>query len=65
VLVFLTLVVFTIPTLFNYQKSGWKLTVCLQCVLLVADLLVGNWLSGFVNALIGFWILFQVKERYS
>ncbi len=54
-----------IPCLFNQKKDGWKYMYYAQFVSVIYNLCMGHWLSGLIGAFIGFWILFQIKEKYS
>ncbi|MES2518073.1 MAG: hypothetical protein V4585_08200 [Bacteroidota bacterium] len=54
-----------IPGLFNQKKDGWKYMYYAQFVSLIYNLCLGSWIGGLIGAFIGFWILFQIKEKYS
>ncbi len=54
-----------IPGLFAQKMQGWRLMYYAQFVSVIYSLCMGSWLSGLIGAFIGFWILFQVKEKYS
>jgi hypothetical protein len=54
-----------IPGLFAQKKDGWKYMYYAQFVNVIYSLCMGHWLSGLIGAFIGFWILFQIKEKYS
>lgn len=54
-----------IPGLFNQKTDGWKYMYYAQFVSVIYNLRMGHWLSGLIGAFIGFWILFQIKEKYS
>ncbi len=55
----------SIPGLFNQKKDGWKYMYYAQFVRVIYSLCLGSWFGGLVGAFIGFWILFQIKEKYS
>jgi hypothetical protein len=54
-----------IPGLFAQKKDGWKYMYYAQFVGVIYNLCMGHWLSGLIGAFIGFWILFQIKEKYN
>ena len=54
-----------IPGLFAQKMAGWRYSYYAQFVNAVFGLLMGNWISAILSAFIGFWILFQIKEKYS
>jgi hypothetical protein len=54
-----------IPGLFAQKMQGWKYMYYAQFVSLIYSLCMGNWFSGILGAFIGFWILFQIKEKYN
>jgi hypothetical protein len=54
-----------IPGLFAVKKEGWRYMYYAQFVSVVYSLCMGSWISGIIGAFIGFWILFQIKEKYS
>ncbi len=54
-----------IPGLFAQKKDGWKYMYYAQFVSVIYSLCMGSWFSGLLGAFLGFWILFQVKEKYS
>ena len=54
-----------IPGLFAQKMAGWKYMYYAQFLSLIYNLCMGSWFSGLLGAFIGFWILFQIKEKYS
>ena len=54
-----------IPGLFAQKMAGWKYMYYAQFLNLIYSLCMGNWISGLLGAFIGFWVLFQIKEKYS
>lgn len=54
-----------IPGLFAQKMQGWKYMYYAQFVSIIYSLCLGNWISGILGAFIGFWILFQIREKYS
>ena len=54
-----------IPGLFAQKMVGWKYMYYAQFLSLIYNLCMGSWFSGLLGAFIGFWILFQIKEKYS
>ena len=54
-----------IPELFAQKKKGWTLMYYARLVSIIHSLCMGSWISGIIGAFIGFWILFQIKEKYS
>ena len=55
----------SIPGLFAQKMDGWKYMYYAQFVSVIYNLCMGNWISRIFGALIGFWILFQIREKYS
>ena len=55
----------SIPGLFAQKMDGWKYMYYAQFVSVIYNLCMGNWISGIFGAFIGFWILFQIREKYS
>jgi len=55
----------SISGLFNQKKEGWKYMYYAQFVSVIYNLCMGSWISGLIGAFIGFWILFQIREKYS
>ena len=53
-----------LPGLFARKMSGWRLLFYAQIASLVFSLLSGNIISALIGALIGFYILFQVRSLY-
>jgi len=53
-----------LPGLFARKMSGWTLLFYSQLVGIVHSLLTGNIISGLLTALIGLYILFQVRPLY-
>ena len=54
-----------IPGLFAQKMAGWRYMYYAQFLSLIYNLCMGSWISGLLGAFIGFWILFQIKEKYS
>lgn len=54
-----------IPGLFAHKIMGWRYMYYAQFLSLIYSVCMGNWFSGLLGAFIGFWILFQIKEKYS
>lgn len=53
-----------VPGLFARTKKGWRLVFYATLVSLVGSILSANVLGGILGAVIGWYILFQVKELY-
>lgn len=53
-----------VPGLFSRSRSAWRLVYYSTLVSLVSSLITFNIIGGLLSALIGFYILFQVKEYY-
>jgi hypothetical protein len=58
------LMIAALPGLFARKMSGWTLLFYSQLVGVVHSLLVGNIIGGLLTALIGLYILFQVRPLY-
>lgn len=56
--------IMAIPGLFKRTKGAWRLIFYATLVSLLGSVLAGNILGGAVSAIIGWYILFQVKELY-
>lgn len=64
VIISLVLEVMAIPGLFKRTHASWRLLFYASLVSLVGGLLSYNPISGLISAIIGWYILFQVKELY-
>lgn len=53
-----------VPGLFARQKSAWNLVFYAQIVSAVSQLLTGNVIGMIIGALIGLYLLFQVRSAY-
>lgn len=53
-----------IPGLFARTMQGWRYVFYAQLVSILASVLQMNLIGAIISALIGFYILFQVKEMY-
>jgi hypothetical protein len=62
---FIIFAFFLFNGLLKRQKTGWILTCIFQGILLTYDLSVGNLLTGILTLIVGFWMLLQIKEKYS
>ncbi len=56
--------IMAIPGLFGRTKKGWRLTYYATVVSLVGNVLSFNIIGGIIGAIIGWFILFQVKDKY-
>lgn len=56
--------ILSIPGLFARNPSGWRFAFYVQLIWLVSGLLGGSVLSPIIGAVVGFWILFQVRPIY-
>lgn len=61
----LVMEVFAVPGLFKRTKGGWRLVFYASIVSLIGSILSFNVIGGIVTAIIGWYILFQVKEMYT
>ena len=64
VIIEISLLIAALPGLFARKMSGWTLLFYSQIVGIVHSLLSGNIISGLLMALIGLYILFQVRPLY-
>ena len=64
VLIEIGLLIAALPGLFARKMSGWTLLFYSQLVGIVHSLLSGNIVTGLLMALIGLYILFQVRPLY-
>ncbi len=53
-----------LPGLFSQSKQGWRYMYWAQLISIVASVLQWNILGAVISAVIGFYILFQVKDLY-
>jgi hypothetical protein len=58
------LMIAALPGLFARKMAGWRLLFYSQLVAIVFNLLSGNIVSALLMALIGLYILFQVRPLY-
>lgn len=63
-LIQVALMIAALPGLFRRQKQGWTLLFYAEAFNLLHTLLSGNIINGVVSALIGFYILFQIRGLY-
>jgi len=61
----LGLMVAALPGLFARKMAGWTLLFYSQLVGIVYNVLTGNVVGGLLFGLIGLYILFQVRTKYS
>lgn len=64
VIIEIGLLIAALPGLFARKMSGWTLLFYSQLVGIVHSLLSGNIIGGLLMALIGLYILFQVRPLY-
>jgi hypothetical protein len=53
-----------VPGLFARTENGWRLAFYASLVSFIGSLLSFNIIGGIIGAIIGWYILFQVKELY-
>lgn len=56
--------IMALPGLFARSMRGWRLVYYGTIASLVYSLVSGNVLGGLINALISFYLLFQIKSYY-
>jgi len=49
----------------NRQKKGWNFLYYIELVSVVSSIISLSIVSGIIGFLIGFWVLFQIKEKYN
>ena len=54
-----------LPGLFARKMAGWTLLFYSQIVSLVHSLLIYQFIGGLIGAVIGLYILFQIRSKYS
>ena len=64
-LVSLGLEVAALPGLFARKMSGWKLLFYARGIMIVFSLMSWAFIGAIIGGLISFYILFQVREKYS
>lgn len=62
--VVLVMEVMAVPGLFKRTHGGWRLVFYASIVSLIGSVLAFNIIGGIISAIIGWYILFQVKELY-
>jgi len=55
----------SLPGLFNRKMAGWTMAFYARIAGLLTSLLSLNILGGLVSALIGLYILFQIRSKYT
>lgn len=55
---------FALPGLFARKMSGWRLAFYASLLSVVSSLVMGQIVSAIISAVIGLYILFQVKSMY-
>lgn len=63
-LITLGLELMAVPGLFKRTKGAWRLVFYATIVSLIGSLISYNIVGGLIGAVIGWYILFQVKELY-
>lgn len=61
----LGLQVAALPGLFARKMSGWTLLFYADIISFVYSIIQGQYFSAIVGALVGFYILFQIREKYT
>ena len=61
----IVLLVIALPGLFKRRIAGWRMLFYQQAVSIVGSLLSGAIVGALVGGLIGFYILFQVRAKYT
>jgi hypothetical protein len=61
----LVIEVMAVPGLFKRTHGAWRLVFYASIVSLVGSLLSFNIIGGIIGAIIGWYILFQVKDKYT
>ena len=59
------LMIMSLPGLFARKMSGWRLMFYAQVASLIESIFYYAFLTGILTALIAFYILFQVRRKYS
>jgi hypothetical protein len=63
-IVYLALLIASLPGLFARKMSGWTLLFYAELVSIVSSLLSGSIVGGLLGGLIGLYLLFQVRPLY-
>ncbi len=53
-----------LPLIKERKRLGWQYLYWGLLVSLAAEILSFNWVGAFLSALVGFYLLFQIKEYY-
>ena len=64
-LISLGLEIAALPGLFARKMSGWKLLFYARCITILYSLMSYAIIGAIIGGLISFYILFQVREKYS
>ena len=59
-----TIEIMAVPGLFKRTKGSWRLLFYASIVSVVGNILSFNIIGGIIGAIIGWYILFQMKELY-
>ena len=59
------LMILALPGLFARRMTGWKYMFYAQVAALIESFMYYAVISGILGALIGFYILFQIRTKYS
>jgi hypothetical protein len=54
----------SLPGLFKRSRQGWRFAYYATIVSIVGNLIGFNFLSALVGAVVGFYILFQIRSYY-
>jgi hypothetical protein len=60
----LVMEVMAVPGLFKRTRGAWRLLFYVSVINLVGSLLAMNIVGGIISAIIGWYILFQLKDMY-
>ena len=59
------LAVLAFSPLRNRQRKGWNYLYYIELVSIVSSIVTLSFFSAIIGFLIGFWVLFQTREKYS
>ncbi|MEK7070618.1 MAG: chromate transporter [Patescibacteria group bacterium] len=64
ILAVIVLEAFALPGLFKRKKSGWNLIFYASLVSVISSVVSLNLLGAVINAVIGWYFLFQIRSHY-
>ena len=64
-LITFVLSIIALPGLFRRKLSGWNMTFYAAVVSFVSSIISGNLIGGIISAILGLYVLFQIRSYYN